>query len=376
MISDKSPHIRLQLLLLLCYILILSHPLYAYQSFTGEDSTYRSKYLVLPAIATSPETSLMLGGVLIRQFKPKNAGSETRSSTMLVSAIYTLKNQILCSFLPDIILPNESWILTGNYYINYFPDKFWGVGPNTKNSDEISVIFTQINLEQSFLKQIKPTLYIGPQIRWSRLSGVKFKDTEGNRINAPDINGAKGSTSAGLGFIARWDKRNSILTPTKDYYLNLSLLFNPAFLGTSNPYNSFQLDARRYFDLRKNGHTVIALQTITRFISGSPPFRDMAVIGGDKIMRGYYEGRYRDNNASQIQAEFRQQIAGRFGFTIFSGFGNVWNNFRDFSVSNTKWASGIGLRFDMNPRDTNNLRLDFGIGQHTTGFYLMFGEAF
>lgn len=341
-----------------------------------QDSTYKNKYLILPAISASPETSLMLGGVVIRQFKPRNAGVDTRSSNMLVSAIYTLKNQILCSFVPEVILPGESWIFNGNHFFVYFPEKFWGVGPATKENDELSVLYTQINIEQSFLKRIKKDIYAGPQIRWSRLSGIKFKNKDGDRVKAPDINGAHGSTSAGIGFIARWDRRNSILNPTKDFYLDLSVLFNPSFAGTTYPYTSCQLDARKYFDLKRNGRTIIALQTITRMTAGSPSFRDMSLIGGDMIMRGYYEGRFRDNNAAQIQAELRQQLIGRFGFTVFSAVGNVWRKFNDISANQTKWSSGIGLRFDMNPRDTNNLRLDFGIGPHTNGFYLMFGEAF
>ena len=361
---------------LMITILLISNSVIAQNTVTNQDSTYKDKYLILPAISISPETSLMLGGVVIRQFKPKLAGTETRSSTMLLSAIYTLKNQILISFVPEIIFPKESWILSGNHYLIYFPDKFWGVGPLTKNSDEMSVIFTQLNLEQSFLKQIKPNFYIGPQIRWSRVTNVKFKDTDGNRISPPEVNGVNGGTSAGLGFIIRWDKRNSLLTPTKDFYLDFSFLANPSFLGSTYPYASFKLDGRKYFDLRNNGETILAFQTVTRFTSGSPSFRDMSLIGGDKIMRGYYEGRFRDNNAAQMQAELRQHIAGRFGFTLFSAVGNVWKHFGDFTINNTQWAAGMGIRFNMNPGDTNNLRLDYGIGPHTSGFYLMFGEAF
>ncbi len=348
----------------------------ARSQFKEQDSTYKNKYLILPAISVSPETSLMLGGVLIWQFKPQKAGWDTRSSNLLISAIYTLKNQILCSFVPEVILPEERWIFTGNHFLVYFPEKFWGVGSNTQNSDELSVLYTQLNIEQSFLKKIKRDVYLGSQFRWSGLSGVRFKDSGGNPVSSPDVRGNRGATSAGLGFVARWDTRNSILNPTKDFYIDLSVLFNPSFFGSTYSYSSVQLDARKYFDLHQNESTIIAFQTISRLTSGSPSFRDLSLIGGDVIMRGYYEGRFRDNNAAQIQTELRRRLIGRFGFTLFSAVGNVWRKFNDLSLKETKWTSGIGLRFDLNPRDTNNLRLDFGIGPHTSGFYLMFGEAF
>ena len=341
-----------------------------------EDSSYKNKYLVLPVIASSPESSIMLGGVVIRQFKPSGAGPGTRSSNLLISAIYTFKKQNLCSFLPEIILPGETWIFSGNHYVNYFPEKFWGIGPDTKRLDELTVLYTQINIEQAFLRRIMAHLYAGPQIRWSRLSGVRFTNRDAQTVKAPDVNGSYGSISSGFGFIVRWDKRNSILNPTRNHYLDLSLLFSPSFTGTNYPFTSVQIDVRKYVGLGRNGKTILAFQNITRLTTGSPAFRDLSMIGGDVIMRGYYEGRFRDKNASQIQVEVRQNIIGRLGFTFFTGIGSVWKNFRDNAVTNFKWTSGLGLRFDLNPRDTNNLRLDFGMGSHTSGFYLMFGEAF
>lgn len=166
------------------------------------------------------------------------------------------------------------------------------------------------------------------------------------------------------------------MTPTRNHFLELSILTNPSWLGSSYSYTSYQLDARRYVPLQGDGSSVLAFQSLVRLTSGSPSFRDFSMLGGDVINRGYYEGRYRDQNAAQFQAEWRQHAIGRFGFTVFAGTGEVWDRFENFSMNNYKWTAGAGLRFNINKEDPTNLRIDFGISKESTGFYLQFGEAF
>lgn len=358
-------------------ILILGNTVVLSQDLSAvNDTVYQNKVLLLPALGSTPETGFMFGGVVVPQFKIGSAGPETRSSSILISAIYTTKNQILTSVLPDIVLPGEKWALNGNYFVNYFPESFWGIGPATIKSDEVTVLYTQINLEQNALRQVRPGFYTGPYLRWSKLYNVKFEDGDGNRITGPDVSGANGSESAGIGWIARWDRRNSNMTPIRNHYIQFSLLANPSWLGSSHPYTLYELDARKYLNLSNDGKSVLALQSLFQLNSGNPPFNDLAEIGGDRINRGYYQGRFRSQNSAQAQAELRKAVIGRFGFTVFAGTGEVWNRFKSFTLENYKWTAGAGLRFNLNKDDPTNIRIDYGIGRHTSGFYLQFGEAF
>lgn len=337
---------------------------------------YDNKILFLPALGSSPETGFMFGAVVVPQFKFDDQDRETRSSSILFSGIYTTKNQILLSILPDIILEKESWVLDGNYFVNYFPESYWGVGPFTSNSEERTVLYTQTNIEQKVLKGFGPGLFSGPYLRWSRLYSVHFENTDGENIPAPDVAGADGNNSVGLGWIIRWDRRNSNMTPTQNHFIEFSILGYPGMFGSSDPYTSYQLDARKYLDFSNDGSAVLALQSLVRFNSGEPPFNDMATLGGDRINRGYYSGRYRDQNSAQLQAEFRKGVIGRFGFTVFAATGEVWNKFKDFTMRNYKWTAGGGFRFNLNKEDPTNIRIDYGFGKNTSGFYLQFGEAF
>lgn len=340
------------------------------------DTLYRNKLVALPFASYTPETRLMFGGVLNYQFKPRGAGPETRTSQLLTSAIYTLNGQLILEVMPIVILPRERWLFDGFYQYAFFPDRYWGVGPLTGDDDELDVEFRRLNFHQAFLRRLAPGLYAGPRLRWTRLARIEFTEADGEPAPTDDITGAEGSTLPGIGFAARWDRRNSITAPTKNHYLELTALFYPEWLGATHPHHSWQLDGRKYFDLRNDGQSVLAVQLLLRMGGGEIPFQEYSLLGGRQIMRGYYEGRFRDAHAAQLQVEFRQHLFGRFGAVAFLGAGEVWNRFGEFTLENPKFAGGLGLRFNLNPDDTTNLRFDYGIGPHGGGFYFTIGEAF
>lgn len=363
-------------IILIGAVLFSAKPLFAQDSISVHEAPYQNKILFLPALGTTPETGFMFGAVIVPQFKPAGAGLETRSSSLFFSGIYTTKNQILLSLLSDIILPEEEWIFNGNYFSNYFPNSYWGIGPGTSDSDKLTALFTQVNIEQTALKKISRGLFTGPFIRWSKVFNLSYEDTDGNELPVPDDPGANGSVSTGVGWMNRWDLRDSNMTPTENHFVQFSFLVNPSVLGSTDPYTSFLFDARKYSKMHFNGRSVLAFQALFRSVTGSPPFLDMSELGGAAIGRGYYAGRYRDLNAAQVQSELRQNVKGRLGFTVFGSLGEVWHHYEDFNLSSVKWSVGGGLRFNVNKDDPTNIRIDYGIGRGTSGFYIQFGEAF
>lgn len=354
-------------------MLIFSMPLFAQEE---TEEPYSGNTVVLPFLSYTPETRWMFGGLLAYQFKPRGAGPETRASQVLFSGIYTLNSQLIIEFIPSVILPEERWMLDGYYNYSFFPDNYWGIGPRTTSEEEIDVEYRRLDFRQSALRQIATDLYAGPVLRWNRLSRVTFLNGDGDPLEAKIIPGSEGSTLPGFGFSVRWDKRNSITFPTEKHFLELSAIFYPDLLGASHPHHSWQLDARKYFDLRDNETSILAVHARLRMTAGDPPFQEFSLLGGREIMRGYYMGRFRDKNAVQLQAELRQHLFGRFGIAVFVAAGEVWDQFSDFTLGNPKIAGGAGIRFNMNPDDTSNIRIDYGIGRHDSGLYITVGEAF
>lgn len=375
MICSTQTEYRIFWLFTFLILFLLSNPL----TSEAQDSTgnrYQNSTVFLPALGSSPETSLLFGGVGIYQFKMGDPSLSTRSSSILASGIYTLNNQSSFALQPSVILENESWILNGMFGYSYFPETFWGVGPSLNNDREMRLIYRQFFLSQSVLRQILPKMFIGPKVRWSKFYNIHFENTDGEAIEAPSYTGADDYSVAGFGFIIRWDTRDRIMVPTKNHLIEFSLMTNPSGLSTLDSYTTYTFDARKYLDLSGNGNSVLAFHLITKLNSGNPPLNDMASLGGQNILRGYYQGRLRDRHGGQLQSEFRQHVYGRFGFVVFAAAGQVWNSFDEMTFHNIHYSAGGGLRFNLNKQDPTNIRIDYGIGKNTSGLYLTIGEAF
>jgi outer membrane protein assembly factor BamA len=114
--------------------------------------------------------------------------------------------------------------------------------------------------------------------------------------------------------------------------------------------------------------------------TGNVPLRNLAALGGSDIMRGYYAGRYRDKNMTAMQAEYRSPIWWRIGFVLFGGFGEVFNTIKPKNIITPKgwlkYSLGGGLRFSIRKNERLNLRMDYGIGYRSAGFYFTVAESF
>ena len=357
-------------------IFLLIFGLLSFSSFAQEDSLqFRTTYTPLPNISYSPDTRLVLGALVLAQFKPGEAGPETRASNALLSAAFSFNRQSSVEADYTIIFPQEKWFWKG--YVSYqkWPESYWGVGPETREEDEITVEYQKFTFQQKYLHQWKPNLFIGPYLQYTNMFDVAFL-LEEEEIQAPAVTGAGGGANLGLGGSLIWDKRNSVMTPTRNHYLEFStLFFSTNWFGDFN-FQSYLLDGRKYYDLASGGKNVLAFQGRIEHTAGEVPFRELALLGGQEIMRGYMDGRYRDRTAVQAQTEFRRILIGRFGVVAFGAVGVVGPGFDDLRTDHLKWTAGGGLRYNINKANPTYIRIDYGVGEDTGGFYVSLGEAF
>lgn len=347
------------------------------------EEKYKGKYTAFPYVAYAPETEYEFGAFLLRQFKPKSAGKETRPSFVEFWAAYTVLHQYDIGIKHTIFLPGEKWFLKGIINYERFPEKFYGIGDDMPDIDEREVEWEAILIEQQLLRNLGNKMFAGLQFRYNNMLDVDFEKKEGveNIKEGLDrVYGVNGGVNSAFGLTYKWDKRDHVLTPTKGFYLELSSFFYNKVFGSDFTFNTLILDARKYFDFSsdKDGGSVLAFQgQMINSFGGDVPFRQQALFGGKRIMRGFYQGRYRDNNLTAIQAEYRQHIFWRIGATAFVGTGNVMTDLSEFDMSRFKAAAGAGFRLNINKNDKANLRVDYGIGTDgASGLYMTFGEAF
>ena len=110
------------------------------------------------------------------------------------------------------------------------------------------------------------------------------------------------------------------------------------------------------------------------FNSSGMPWCMLAELGGGYRMRGYYLGRYIDNNILSCQIEYRQRIWRRIGCAVWGGAGNVFSSFERFRWDQTLPNYGLGLRWEFKRRV--NVRIDYGFGRKTSGLVFNINEAF
>lgn len=100
----------------------------------------------------------------------------------------------------------------------------------------------------------------------------------------------------------------------------------------------------------------------------------LPTLDSSKGIRGYYEGRYRDKNEADIVVELRQHVWKRNGIVVWGGLGTVFDSFEGITSRRLLPSYGIGYRFEF--KKQVNLRVDFGIGKHSTAIALGMNETF
>ena len=137
------------------------------------------------------------------------------------------------------------------------------------------------------------------------------------------------------------------------------------------------IDYRNYLKIKREGRT-LATQVRGRFTTGDVPYGEMSQLGTPFDLRGYRWGQYRHESMVYVLAEYRHMFRkhdgslSKAGFVGWLGGGSLGETVGELN----KWLpnAGLGFRFEVQPR--MNLRVDYGFGKESSGFYFNFNEAF
>ncbi|MEZ5016672.1 MAG: hypothetical protein R2800_06440 [Flavipsychrobacter sp.] len=337
--------------------------LFVQSSVTAQEIAKHRKVSILPvpAFGYAPETSTYLGAVSLFTFDFYK-DSLTRVSNAKLEFNYTWNKQIIIDADWNYFFKEEKWFTKGRLHYSKFPDKYYGIGNDTKEVDEVLYTSNRYIADISVYKKVDREWFVGLGGKY-----MLFDKLQKERVLYPKLSS---NNSTGLGFSLFKDVRNSLLSPKKGsyYYLYTTYVFQQKYL-------KLNLDVRKYYTIKEM--LTFSLRTYNEFTFSQPPFYDFAFLGGDKQVRGYYYGRFRDNNLSTIQFEARSIFLWRLGLAAFGGGANLYSNVSSFRLGDTKYNYGLGLRFLIDRKQDINLRIDYAIGEgDNSGFYVSFGEAF
>lgn len=336
-----------------------------------KNDSKNSGFIFIPALYYTPETKIAGGVSVIYYYRNSGSLNATRPSTIQPTFIYTQKNQIISSLSTDLYFKEETYRFTGNVTFKKFPDKFYGIGSGTPKSLEEDFTPRTFELLAQLQKKIRPGLSVGLLYEFSH---IKITEIETNGLLAQgNILGAERARVSGVGLVVNFDTRDNIFYPTSGSYHQFTASFFGSALGGNFQFNRYSVDLRKYFPLAGN---VFAGQLYMNFLDGSPPFQILSQLGGEKIMRGYYQGRYRDKHILVLQTEYRMKIWRRFGLAGFVGLGDVADELNRFDLGNFNLSIGLGLRYLYSRAEGINVRIDIGFSGGTPGPYITINEAF
>jgi hypothetical protein len=359
-------HVRLRAVSLSLLTAVLAAPLLA-QTAPGERKLYP-----VPVLGYAPETSLMLG-VALAGLVNFPESTNRRPTSFLVAAVYTLKSQYSVSLGADRWSARNRWQTSGEVAFSRFPQEFHGIGAGATDSSETYTPQTLL-LSLAARRRVGSggALYAGVTYAFQHQQMLEV--VPGGRLAAGTVPGSTGGRAAMLGLEVLHDTRLVVYGPRSGHLLRMSAGVGDAAVGSEFDFRRYTADVRYYRRLR--GATVVAWQVVVDAVDGTVPFERLPKLGGQSILRGYTEPRYRDDAMVAAQLELRMPVRGRFGAVAFGGLGAVAPTLGELADRTFHPAGGLGVRFLLDPRSGFQLRMDLAAAPGGGGFYIAAGDAF
>ncbi|UYQ92763.1 BamA/TamA family outer membrane protein [Chitinophaga horti] len=352
----------------------------------------KNSFFPLPAIGYAPEKGFEIGvaGLYSFYIDNKNPSPATRNSSIILIASVTTEKQWKLDLRTDFWTRDNAWHLKGNVRYHDFPFYFYGTGDSTHYDDRSLVGNRRLKGLFEAEKRFGRHFFVGPSLLFQHdrfdaredkgiYPGMTLVDKDGGHVTYIGVTGV-------------FDNRDNQNYTRQGSMVRVNGSYAPEFLS-SYPIWKLELKANHFFTFLKNN--TVGLNAYASSIQGGTlPFYQLQELGNDFIMRGYYAGRYRDQNYLAGQAEYRYFIDPKlkirlwkfemkptFALVAFAGTGSVFAN-RDFDIDRFKPNFGGGIRYFYDKSSRLTIRLDYGIGEQRpgekrqTGFYLSLGEAF
>ncbi|MCW8334441.1 BamA/TamA family outer membrane protein [Vibrio paucivorans] len=334
--------------------------------------------------AYTPEQGFLLAVGGLYSFKTSPAQSQLQRSSVSAFVTSNYVNGAIsygAQVRHNLYWDNNKLMLAGQLNIGVDQSKhYWGIGEQAAKEvelgDDTLYRSNSINYEGRLFKQFENNWYVGPLVSLNYFDVTSPPSTGFEDDNFLTYQNVR--FTFGIGAAIKYDTRDIEVNARDGSLFQAEFLtFNDKLLSELS-YHKFNLDFRTYHDF-DNGN-VLALLANYQQSFGDTPYFDMPEIGGAFSMRGLYQGRYRDEIATEITTEYRYTFKenstgklSRHGVTFWTGLASVSDQAKDI-YSNLIGTMGIGYRYELQPR--MNLRLDLGFSKHGSGFYFNFTEAF
>jgi len=369
-----------------------------------------SSLIAFPIIGSNPATGFMVG--LGGQYAFKMAES-SKYSIMSGSLQATTKNQYLIIFKNNIYTKKERIFFTGDWRFQIFSQATYGLGTNapeggvldyqfglagfetTTDSLAQPMEYNFLRIHQTMAFKIKESMYLGVGLNldgYSKIIDEKLNLDPGNELYTSHYLYSKKygfdtteyySSSLIANFVI--DKRDNMIQPYKGYFMSLGWRGDLEILGSEKNASMLKTEWRSYHNVSpRNPAHLIGFWFIGEFSpEGQFPYMTLPATSYDQRSRsgrGYTQGRFRGNQYTYGEAEYRFPISKCGGVWSGVAFLNATsaNNpaLKEALFETVQPGYGLGLRIMLDKASSTNLTLDYGFGKKSSGFYLAVSETF
>lgn len=325
----------------------------------------------IPGPNYSATTGLGLGLLGTATYSTDRSDPTLPRSNASVYSNMTTAGFFMVGLRGNHIFPHESFQLDYKVNLSTFSTSYWGMGyANADNDDnETDYRRNRINAMARFMVKLAPNTYIGPF--------VNYRVTQTSDVNEDFSYLWQGQDktihtyTAGLSFT--YDSRDFMLNASKGVFVQIDQTFTPRCFGNGKyNFSTTETTFATYGKLWKGA--ILAGELHGQFNYGHIPWSQLATVGSNDRMRGYYEGRYNDKNVIEGQVELRQHIKGRNGVVAWVALANAFPDFKNIAWRYTLPNAGVGYRWEFKKRI--NIRVDYGFTRNGGGFIFNINEAF
>ena len=340
----------------------------------GQDSTESRKkangIAAIPMINYNRTQGIILGAIVSNYFKINKKDSLSPSSNIGIAGIYTEQKSYALFLYSQLFFAEDRWrirVAAGSMDINfqfYLEDPVTSTGNFSDYSTKANVVVLQV--QRNIFKRI----YFGP-------TGSFIKAT--TTFSFPGVDGQDSVNKSilnNIGYIISNDTRDHVQYPTRGMFLNFKNQFYRTWIGSDYDFVRYIITYNQFFKLSKTSdkHVLVARATFN-IATGDVPFEGQTVVGGDDI-RGYSQGKYRNDQVYTLQTEYRLNFYRKWGLVAFAGLATAVAKFSDISESQLLPGVGAGLRYRMLPSEKVNIGIDAAVGKGDYSITFRIGEAF
>ncbi len=356
-------------------------------------------WVVLPQFGYGPDTGPLVG------VKFAHRDLFDTGTTLDLAATYALNQQQSVDFsVGSPHLANDRVLLLLRAKYSLEPQRyFFGLGNNDVGPDPVST-----NLYEEFggaltvgwrpFERVAFNFGIGiQQIDIRR--GTRRDDTPFTPDLFPLLPGVHGGLVNPIALSLVWNTRDDVMRPTHGWRVILKVVHSDQTLSSDFEFTRYIFDAG-YLRAFSEGRQVVGLRVNGEWVDGPSqqvPYWELAELGGQDTLRGFYPHRFLGKGRALVNTEFRARIT-EFDFyqmwhvhldgVLFGDAGRVFisnddlknqfhldSNLINNVFSHFRYSYGAGLRITLS--DAIVARIDVGFSNEWTGLvYLSFGHTF